>query len=1079
MNDTRAERQLLFGLLALQMDCIDREQLIAALTHWVKNRDTPLEQVLVDQGALEPDDRDLLAPMVARHLRKHGDDPTKGLEALSSATEIRDVIAAIPDANLQATLDHLGTRTAEAMSEEATTAHVSRSLAQPPATPPTGADARFRVLRPHARGGLGQVYVARDEELGRHVALKEIRREHSDNAHSRSRFVLEAEINGNLEHPGIVPVYGLGTYDDGRPFYAMRFIQGDSLKEAIAAFHQEAAALDATSYNLRLRQLLGRFVDVCNAIAYAHSRGILHRDLKPANVMLGHYGETLVVDWGLAKATGTPEMQADAGGLGSECALIPASGSGAEPTVAGSALGTPGYMSPEQAEGRLDQLGPATDVYGLGATLYTLLTGRAPIQGDNARGILAKARQGEITPPRSIAPRVPPALAAICMKALALKPEDRYASARALADDVERFLADEAVTARRDPPAARAWRWIRKHRTIAASAAAVLLVGTMALGLILSVVTAKNAELLEANTRTRAAQELAEERLDLAMGAIEDYFTGVSEEALAGGAISDDLRDRLLEKPRQFYEQLTEELATKTDSDERERFLLAEGRAGLGRVLFVLGRDDEAMSQLKMAIADYEQLVRQYPRTWNYHDRLADALNSLGIALYESGQSDSAAQFFGRSLAIFEDLIHQRPDELEYRDALADGLGNVGHTLIRQGQFIEAREILERAISHSEALLDLQPGEPEYRLGLARNLNSLGIATVEMGEMASAIQVFERSVADYEALVHLQPGEPKYRDGLADGLGNLGVALIRQGQFDSALEVLRDSITQLEALVELRPEVPEYRLGLARSRNSLGIALAESGRIGPAAKAFERSVSDYTSLVEQRPAALEYRDGLADGLSNLGFLMIEQGRIEAAIETLQQSISIYDSLLELQPDNPELLAMKGAAVGNVGIALTEGGKADEAATRQREAIALQQRVLDRVPQYAPSRQFLSNHYGDLADALLRLGQAGDAAKATRESLALGPNVGDELYDGACRLALCLSMLVEANAPKDTRDALAAEAVAILRRAVEAGWSDADWTAHDPDLAPLRDRDDFQEILGALYDRRFPADPFAH
>ena len=164
---------------------------------------------------------------------------------------------------------------------------------------------RFRVLRPHASGGLGAVFVALDEELHREVALKQILDSHADDPVSRQRFLLEAEITGGLEHPGIVPVYGLGTYDDGRPYYAMRFIKGDSLKDAIEQFHADGGLKnDPGRRSLELRTLLRRFTDVCNAIDYAHSRGVLHRDIEPGNVIVGRHGETLVVDWGLAKATG-------------------------------------------------------------------------------------------------------------------------------------------------------------------------------------------------------------------------------------------------------------------------------------------------------------------------------------------------------------------------------------------------------------------------------------------------------------------------------------------------------------------------------------------------------------------------------------------------------------------------------------------------------------------------------------------------------------------------------------------------------------------------------------------------------
>jgi serine/threonine protein kinase len=171
---------------------------------------------------------------------------------------------------------------------------------------PDSAAARYRRLRFHARGGLGEVFVARDEELRRDVALKEMQSRFAHDPGSRAQFVAEAEITGNLEHPGIVPVYGLGHYGDGRPYYAMRFIRGESLKEAIDTFHRadDTPGRDPGERTVALRRLLQRFLDICDAVAYAHSRRVLHRDLKPGNVMLGKYGETLVVDWGLAKPLG-------------------------------------------------------------------------------------------------------------------------------------------------------------------------------------------------------------------------------------------------------------------------------------------------------------------------------------------------------------------------------------------------------------------------------------------------------------------------------------------------------------------------------------------------------------------------------------------------------------------------------------------------------------------------------------------------------------------------------------------------------------------------------------------------------
>jgi WD40 repeat protein/tRNA A-37 threonylcarbamoyl transferase component Bud32 len=364
----------------------------------------------------------------------------------------------------------------------------------------TSAGTRFHILRPHARGGLGEVFVAEDTELHREVALKEIQGRHADNPSSRARFLLEAEITGGLEHPGIVPVYGLGQYADGRPYYAMRFIKGESLRKAIERFHDaKTASRDASERSVEFRKLLSRFVEVCNAVAYAHSRGVLHRDLKPDNIMLGKFGETLVVDWGLAKAQGRQDSNVGAESL----PLVPPSASGSAETVAGSAIGTPQYMSPEQAAGRLDQLGPTSDVYSLGATLYTLLTGRPAVVDSDLRRLLKKVQEGDIPPPRQIQRQIPRALEAVCLKAMALKPEDRYPTARALADDVEHWLADEPVAALVEPFSVRAGRWARRHRTLVTATAAALMVAVVGL-------VAATLLLGEANQRERTAKKRAE-----------------------------------------------------------------------------------------------------------------------------------------------------------------------------------------------------------------------------------------------------------------------------------------------------------------------------------------------------------------------------------------------------------------------------------------------------------------------------------------------------------------------------------------------------------------------------------------
>jgi serine/threonine protein kinase len=278
-----ADRNLLLGILAYQNAFITKEQLLAGMQAWLYDKAKPLAEVLRDQGALDEPRRALLDALVDQHVKQHGGDPQRSLQAVSSAGSVRRDLERLPDPDLQASIVHLS-RAKEDSDPYATVA--------PSAGTANSAGTRFRILRPHAKGGLGEVYVALDTELNREVALKEIQDKHADNLDSRARFLLEAEITGGLEHPSIVPVYGLGTYADGRPFYAMRFIRGDSLMDAIKRFHQGEPGASATGVHgaltqprsLALHKLLRRLIDVCNALQYAHDRGVLHRDIKPGRL---------------------------------------------------------------------------------------------------------------------------------------------------------------------------------------------------------------------------------------------------------------------------------------------------------------------------------------------------------------------------------------------------------------------------------------------------------------------------------------------------------------------------------------------------------------------------------------------------------------------------------------------------------------------------------------------------------------------------------------------------------------------------------------------------------------------------
>ncbi len=263
---------------------------------------------------------------------------------------------------------------------------------------------------------------------------------------------------------------------------------GRSLQQALEAHHARGRP------GQEFRELLLRFIDVCHAVAYAHSRGVIHRDLKPQNVMLGEFGETLVVDWGLAKVVGR-SRDAEQESHGATVRLAPDDSGVDSQTRVGTLAGSLQYMSPEQAWGRVDELRPATDIYSLGGILYAILTGHPPHRGASATELIDAAREAKITSPRTVVSDIPSALEAVCLKALARYPDDRYRSATDLADDVSRWLADEPVSAWKEPAMVRARRWVKHHQTLVGSTAAAVLVAVATLSAMVVVVSGKNAEL--------------------------------------------------------------------------------------------------------------------------------------------------------------------------------------------------------------------------------------------------------------------------------------------------------------------------------------------------------------------------------------------------------------------------------------------------------------------------------------------------------------------------------------------------------------------------------------------------------
>ncbi len=399
-------RDLRLGLHALESGAIDREQLISAVADWATVPGRTLAEVFEERGILAGSTLAHMEQEVRRNRAVSGGDRDP------SATV---TYAGRPDNGREC--DHGGGASDEPVLRLAGN--------------------RFEVRRPHAHGGLGAVFLAFDRELKRSVALKELLTGLAHDPAAQARFLWEAEITGSLEHPGIVPVYSLGQYADESPYYAMHLVRGETLRAAIEQFHRNTDALvTPEGRDLAFRRLLRSVIDACNAVAYAHSRGVIHRDLKPENIMLGQFGETLVVDWGLAKLL--IDSRADENHKPS----APLTQANASMTQPGSLLGTPRYMSPEQAVGNLDMVGAPSDIYSLGAILYYVLVGHDAFPDGDVPDVLGRVSRGIFPAPRRVRRSIDPSLEAICMKAMALDPRNRHATALDLANDLEAWLAD-------------------------------------------------------------------------------------------------------------------------------------------------------------------------------------------------------------------------------------------------------------------------------------------------------------------------------------------------------------------------------------------------------------------------------------------------------------------------------------------------------------------------------------------------------------------------------------------------------------------------------------------------------------
>ncbi len=706
------------------------------------------------------------------------------------------------------------------------------------------------------RGGMGVVRSVWDEHLRRHLAMKTIRDLAIDaeaRARARTRFLEEARITGRLEHPGIVPVHELGVDPDGRLYFTMQRVEGTDLA---AIFERVNRGAD----DWTLVRALGVLLRACEAVAYAHDKGVVHRDLKPANVMVGRFGEAFVMDWGLARLKEAARLDPAPAGPSDESPLV---------TRDGDVLGTPAYMPPEQAAGDHEAVGPHSDVYAMGALLYHLLTGIPPFSDvaadEGADSVWTRARDEAPTPAGRLAPRQPPELIAICEKAMARRPERRYDSMIALARDLRAFLEDRVVEAHRTGPVVELRKWIARNRALAATLLAAVALAVAGSTTAAFVLARKNESIRvareTAERRTRAATEAQEFLVDLFRAidpteSAEGHALTARELLDRGAATVDDevsdveTRSRVLlwignayaslGHPDAAVDVLRRALGVATDHE-----MTCAARSTLGGALDDLGRTEEGLRMLEAALVDAETHLGEE------HASTANIRANLALIHYREGRLGEAERLNLRALeadAARGAAPHPRV------------LTNLAGVYLEQGRLDEAERAIERAVEAGRS----SPVYGPRHIFTLEAVRALGECRLAAGRYEDAASTWAEILDPYvDALGWAHPA-------LADFVPQLACLESELGRGEDGEEKLS------RMAAALRERLGEEDVAVAWVEAHLGIVVERLGRLGEAERFYRRGLARIE--LEYGPHA----PMSTSILHNLVRLLLDQDRVEEA-----------------------------------------------------------------------------------------------------------------------------------------------------------------------------------------------------
>ena len=817
----------------------------------------------------------------------------------------------------------------------------------------------YRVVRVLGQGGMGIVYLAeQDEPVRREVALK-VLRAGMDTEHIVARFESERRALAVMEHPNITRVYDAGATETGLPYFVMERVEGVPITDY------------ADARGLTTRERARLFTQVCRAVQHAHQKGIIHRDIKPSNVLVTEAdGAPLckVIDFGIAKAIGPGADQARL-------------------TVAGTAVGTPAYMSPEQTAHSGIDVDTRSDIYSLGALLYELLAGVLPFDSEARPEWAVAPSLTEDPPPPSaryvaLDPAQRDAIAAhrktdcpslrrdlegdldrVLLMALERDREQRYATASDLALDLEHYLADEPVMASPTTGMYRARKFVRRHRVGVSFAATVLalLVAFSAL------MAAQARRLAHARALAVARQQQAEELIGFMVGDLRTRLTPI-------GRL--DVLDEVGRKALGYFAAVPE-----SELSNEELFRRAQALHQLGEVRMDQGNLTGAGAAFRQSLALASGLAARDPRNAPWQVELGTSHFWVGNLLWQQRDFDGALAHFVPYLRITEALVARHPDSLAYRLELAQAHSNIGSVKEAKGDLAGALQAFGASLALKQSLVARDSTNLDWRLDLAHTYNSVGVIQAKVGDLEGALRSHRAEIGIKEALVARDPTDRQRQRFLAHGFVYLGNLLVATGDADGAIPGLQRARDIYASLVALDTSNAEWRRNLANGERFLGLAHLERGDLAAALRELGSSRTHEEALVAAIPDSRQARRELTASETALGRALLLAGRSTEASATLEHAVKGALTAFEGAPNDLDTRRVLTDAYLELGDASARSG--DPAASRRSWTRALE--TIDSLARSTRQTDLLALQ----ATALLRLDRVDDAQPFVRELLHRG------------------------------------------------------------------------------------------